>query len=153
MLTTFPFYNLQASVKTANSAAWAKYFFGSGLFKRTQVSVTTANPVTFVPSGFFLLDPSTNIVISASYKVYQSSLAWVKHIVMSDAIMRLSILCSRHQCGWTVLGRVIGRILARTCIRQCVLISSWLCFAVRRIASIPVTLCVHCDISCSSRTT
>ena len=31
--------------------------------------------------------------------------------------------------------------------------SSWLCFAVRRIASLPVTLCVHCDISCSSRTT
>ena len=30
---------------------------------------------------------------------------------------------------------------------------SWLCFAVRRIASLPVTLCVHCDISCSSRTT
>ena len=41
--------------------------------------MTTANPVAFVPSGFFLLDPSTNIVISASYKVYQSSLAWVKH--------------------------------------------------------------------------
>ena len=35
----------------------------------------------------------------------------------------------------------------------CYQLSSWLCFAVRRIASLPVTLCVHCDISCSSRTT
>jgi len=39
--------------------------FGCGLFKRTSVSVTTANPAAFVPSGFFLLEPSTNIVISA----------------------------------------------------------------------------------------
>ena len=80
---------LHASIRATSSAACAEKCEGKEFDFKTLSDDTTAYPLTFVPSRFFLHEPSTNITISAvlsGTSVNRANVSVLQSISVQDSI-------------------------------------------------------------------